>query len=53
MMGMWWVTVCFTGWSKGGGRSKQGNSARRTVKSSEGFGREMDGLGEGSWIRMP
>ena len=53
LVGMWWVTVCFTGWSGGGGRSKHGNSVRMAVKLSEGFGSGTDGLGEGSWVRMP
>ena len=53
VVGMWWVTKCFTGWSGGGGQSKEGNSASRAVKASEGSGRGTDGLGEGSWVRMP
>ena len=43
--------VCFTGWSGGDGLSMHGNSMRRALKSSEGSG--TDGLGEGSWVRMP
>ena len=53
LVGIWWVTVCFTGWFGGGGQSKHGNSARRAVKSSEGSGSGTDGLGEGSWVRTP
>ena len=53
VVGMWWVTECFTSWSGGGGRSKEGKSARRVVKALEVIGRGTDGLGEDSWVEMP
>ena len=53
LVGMWWVTVCFTGWSRGGGQSKHENSVGRAVKLSDGSGSGTDGLGEGSWVRIP
>ena len=53
VVGMWWVTECFTGWSGGGGRSKERKSARRVVKASEVIRRGTDGLGEYSWVEMP
>ena len=34
-------------------QSRHGNSVRRAVKSLEGSGSGMDGLGKGSWVRMP
>ena len=39
VVGIWWVTECFTGWFGGGGWSKEGKSARRVVKVSEVIGR--------------
>ena len=47
--GMWWVTVCFTGWSGGGGRSKKGallggQSSLRGIRKVDGWaGREFLG----------
>ena len=38
VVGMWWVTECFTGWFGGGGWSKEGKSARRVLKVSEVIG---------------
>ena len=52
VVGMWWVTKCFTSWSRGGGRSKEGKSARRVAKALKMVGRGSDGLGEDSWVKM-
>ena len=51
VVGMWWVTECFTGWFGGGGRNKEGKSARRAVKASEVIGQGTDGLGEDPGLR--
>ena len=51
--GTWWVTECFTSWSGGGGRGKEGKSARRVVKASEVIRRGTNGLGKDSWVEMP
>ena len=53
VVGMWWVTECSTGLSGGGGRSKEGKSARRMVKALEVIGRGTDGLVKDSWVEMP